>query len=82
MCASTSALAMGADVKLYACTRIVLLAAASSFTTASVQPPLGEKIDLDGRQGLGLLALRGILGLAGGGEQEKDQDDREKAVFH
>ncbi len=34
---------MGADVKLYAWTRIVLRAAAISLTTASVQPPLGLK---------------------------------------
>ena len=32
-----------ADVKLYAWTRIVALAAAISLTTASVQPPFGEK---------------------------------------
>ena len=47
------------------------LAAASSLTTASVQPPLGREIDLDGRQGLGLLALRGVLATAGGDEKKK-----------
>ena len=40
--ASTRALAMG-PVKEYAWTRIVVLAASISLTTASVQPPLGEK---------------------------------------
>ena len=42
LCASSSALAMGVLVKLYAWTRTLLLAAFSSFTTASVQPPFGE----------------------------------------
>src|SRR5262249_14873762 len=41
--ASRRALAMGADVKLYACTRIWVVAAFTSRTTASVAPPLGEK---------------------------------------
>src|SRR5262245_15631173 len=41
--ASTRALAMGAEVKLYACTRICCVAAFTSRTTASVAPPLGEK---------------------------------------
>src|SRR6266446_1102955 len=41
--ASTSALAMGAEVKLYACTRICCCAALTSRTTASMAPPLGEK---------------------------------------
>ena len=36
-------LAMGVLVKLYAWTRTVFLAAFSSLTTASVQPPFGEK---------------------------------------
>ena len=43
LCASTRALAMGADVKLYAWTRTVRLALPSASTTASVQPPFGEK---------------------------------------
>jgi hypothetical protein len=41
--ASTKALAIGAEVKEYACTRTVCLAPASASTTASVQPPFGEK---------------------------------------
>src|SRR5438067_698147 len=41
--ASTRALAMDADVKLYACTRICCVAAFTSRTTASVAPPFGEK---------------------------------------
>src|SRR5215831_9386842 len=41
--ASTSALAIGADVRLYACIRICCLAAFTSRTTAPVTPPPGEK---------------------------------------
>src|SRR5581483_8066105 len=41
--AATSALAMGAEVKLYAWTSTLALAACNSSTTASVQPPSGEK---------------------------------------
>lgn len=41
--ASTSAFAIGADVKLYACIRMCYLAAVNSRTTASVAPPPGEK---------------------------------------
>ena len=43
LCAARSALAMGAEVNEYACTRTLVLAAFSSLTTASVQPPFGEK---------------------------------------
>src|SRR5713101_3179861 len=41
--ASMRALAIGAEVKLYACTRIWCVAAFTSCTTASVAPPFGEK---------------------------------------
>src|SRR5262249_39401221 len=41
--ASTRTLAIGAEVKLYACTRICCVAVFASRTTASVAPPLGEK---------------------------------------
>ncbi len=53
LCASSSALAMGVLVKLYACTRTVLLAALSSLTTASVQPPFGEKYTSTGGRAAG-----------------------------
>src|SRR5215510_2551029 len=43
LCASMNALAIGAEVKLYACTRICWVAAFTSRTTASVAPPCGEK---------------------------------------
>src|SRR5262249_49837642 len=41
--AAMSALAMGADVNEYACTRICCWAALTSWRMASVAPPLGEK---------------------------------------
>jgi hypothetical protein len=41
--ASTRAFAIGALVKEYACTNIVDLALPTFSTTASVQPPFGEK---------------------------------------
>jgi hypothetical protein len=41
--ASTKALAMGAEVKLYACISTCVLAAFSSRMTASVAPPFGAK---------------------------------------
>ncbi len=41
--ASTRALAMGAEVKEYAWTSTVDLALPNASTTASVQPPRGEK---------------------------------------
>jgi len=40
---STSALAMAALVKEYAWAKTLLVAWSSAFTTASVQPPWGEK---------------------------------------
>ena len=42
---------------------------------------LRAEIDLDGRQGLGLLALWGILRPTGGDEEEEDQGEGEEA-FH
>ena len=53
LCASSNALAMGVLVKLYACTRTVFLAAFSSLTTASVQPPFGEKKTWTGGRAVG-----------------------------
>ena len=73
---------MGADVKLYAWTRIVLLGGGDLLHHGLGAAALGGEEDLDGRQGLGLLALRGVLRLAGGGQKEKNQGDGEKAVFH
>lgn len=43
LCASTRAFAIGAEVKEYAWTRISFFAFPSSWTTASVAPPFGEK---------------------------------------
>jgi hypothetical protein len=39
LCASINALAIGAEVKLYACTRICCWAACTSCITAAVAPP-------------------------------------------
>ena len=68
LCASSNALAMGVLVKLYAWTRTLVLAAFSSLTTASVQPPLGEKKTWTG----GRLVEAGMypgLGRRGGGRE-------------
>ena len=73
--ASSRALAIGADVKEYACIRTVDLALPSSLTTASVQPPFGREIDLDGRQA-GLIG--GYLGRGLPAAKEAEENEQKK----